>query len=68
VQRTFRDNEFTVYFTVKDILNQNTGIERSFYSNTLTEVRNERLKRYWLLGFTWDFKNKAAKAPAKEQP
>ena len=68
VQRTFRDNEFTVYFTVKDILNQNTGIDRSFYSNTLTEVRNERLKRYWLLGFTWDFKNKAAKPAPKEQP
>ena len=67
-QRTFKNNEFTVYFTVKDILNQNTGIERSFNSNTLSEVRNERLRRYWMLGFAWDFKNKQAKAPAKEQP
>jgi hypothetical protein len=65
-QRTFKNNEFTVYFSIKDILNQNTNVERSFYSNTLSEVRNERLRQYWLLGFTWDFKNKASKASTKE--
>ena len=62
LQKTFKSNEFTVYFKVRDILNQNRGIERTFYSNTLTQETNERLKRYWLLGFAWDFKNKAAKA------
>ena len=60
LQRTFKKDEYTLYFSVRDILNQNTGIERNFYSNTLSEVRNERLKRYWMLGFTWNFKNKAA--------
>ena len=64
LQRTIKKDEYTFYFTVKDILNQNTGIERNFYSNTLSEVRNDRLKRYWMLGFTWNFKNKAAAAPA----
>ena len=64
LQRTFKKDEYTFYFTLKDILNQNTGIERNFYSNTLSEVRNDRLKRYWMLGFTWNFKNKAAAAPA----
>jgi len=65
LQRTFKSNEFTVYVGIRDILNQNTGIERNFYSNTLSEVRNERLQRYWMVGFAWDFKNKAAKpAPA----
>ena len=68
VQRTFKADEFTLYFSVRDILNQNTGIERNFYSNTLTEVRNERLKRYWMLGFTWNFKNKGPKATPTEQP
>lgn len=66
LQRTFKKDEYTFYFTVRDILNQNTGIDRSFYSNTLSEVRNDRLKRYWMLGFTWNFKNKsAAPAPSK---
>ncbi len=61
LQRTFKKNEFTAYIKVRDILNQNIGIERKYYSNTYTEERNDRLKRYFLLGFTWDFKNKPAK-------
>ena len=61
LQRTFKNNEFTAYISVHDILNQNIGIDRSFYSNTYTEVTNYRLKRYFLIGFAWDFKNKAAK-------
>ncbi|MEJ7625799.1 MAG: outer membrane beta-barrel family protein [Ferruginibacter sp.] len=61
LQRTFNKNEFTAYVLVRDILNQNIGIERNFNGNTLTETRNDRLRRYWMLGFTWDFKNKAAK-------
>ena len=62
VQRTFNKDEFTLYFLVRDILNQNIGVDRNFFSNTFTEIRNDRLKRYWMLGFTWNFKNKAAKA------
>jgi hypothetical protein len=62
LQRTFKKDEFTAYFTVRDILNQNVGIQRNFYSNTYSEVINDRLKRYFLIGFTWDFKNKPAKA------
>lgn len=66
LQRTFHNNEFTTYILVRDILNQNIGIDRTLYGNTISETRNDRLKRYWMLGFTWDFKNKGAKAtPAK---
>ncbi len=61
LQKTFKNNEFTAFIKVRDILNQNIGIERSFNGNTLSEERNDRLKRYWLLGFTWDFKNKGSK-------
>lgn len=64
LQRTFKKDEYTFYFSVRDILNQNTGIQRSFYSNTLSETRNDLLKRYWMLGFTWNFKSKSA-APAQ---
>ncbi|MEO6490461.1 MAG: outer membrane beta-barrel family protein [Ferruginibacter sp.] len=64
-QKTFKNNEFTAFFKIRDILNQNVGIERSFYGNTLKEVRNDRLRRYWLVGFTWDFKNKGSKTVAQ---
>jgi Outer membrane protein beta-barrel family len=61
MQRTFKKDEFTAYILVRDILNQNIGIERNFYGNVSSEERNDRLKRYWMVGFTWNFKNKAAK-------
>jgi len=61
LQRTFKKDEFTLYVLVRDILNQNIGVDRNFFSNTFTETRNDRLKRYWMLGFTWNFKNKATK-------
>jgi hypothetical protein len=61
LQRTFRHDEFTTYFMVRDILNQNIGIERNFYGNTYTQETNDRLKRYFMIGFTWNFKNKGSK-------
>ncbi len=62
IQKTFKNDEFTAYFLVKDILNQNVGLNRYFDSNRFTEQRNDRLQRYWMIGFAWNFKNKGAKA------
>ena len=64
LQKTFKSNEFTAYILVRDIFKQNIGIERSFNSNSSTEVTNLRLQQYWMVGFTWDFKNKTT-APKK---
>ena len=61
LQRTFKKNEYTAYFMVRDILNENIGIDRNVFGNSVVEERNDRLKRYWLVGFTWDFKNKGTK-------
>ena len=61
LQRTFKHDEFTAYFLVRDILDQNVGIERNFYGNTYTQETNDRLKRYFMIGFTWNFKNKGSK-------
>lgn len=58
LQRTFAKDEFTAYVKVRDILKDDKGIDRSIYGNTLTEIRNDRLQRYWLVGFIWNFKNK----------
>ena len=57
-QRTFKNDEFTAYVMVRDILNQNIGINRFVYENTIGEERNDRLRRYAMVGFTWNFKNK----------
>jgi hypothetical protein len=67
LQRTFKKDEYTAYFSINDILRQNTSVERNFYGNTLTQVTNYRLQQYWLLGFAWNFKNKAGKATEPEQ-
>lgn len=61
VQRTFKSDEFTLYFMARDLLNQNIGIERNFDGIYSSEVRNDRIKRYFMLGFAWNFKNKAPK-------
>jgi hypothetical protein len=61
LQRTFKKDEYTVYFSVRDLLKQNIGVDRNFFGNTFTETRNDRLQRYFMLGFTWNFKNKATK-------
>ena len=62
LERTFKNDEFTAYILVRDILNQNIGIQRNIYENTITEEQNDRLKRYAMLGFTWNFKNKGETA------
>lgn len=62
LEKTFKKDEFTAYFLVRDILNQNVGINRNFDRNSFVETRNERLQRYWMIGFAWNFKNAGAKA------
>ena len=66
LEHTFKSDEFTAYILVKDILNQNIGIDRSNFQNTISEERNDRLRRYAMLGFTWNFKNKGDKKTASE--
>jgi Outer membrane protein beta-barrel family len=61
LQRTFKNDEFTAYILVRDILNQNIGISRYNFENTIGEEQNDRLKRYAMIGFTWNFKNKGGK-------
>ena len=61
LQRTFKNNEFTAFVMVRDILNQNIGISQTFNGTLYTREVNDRLKRYFMAGFRWDFKNKAAK-------
>ncbi len=59
LNRTFKNDEYTVYVTVRDVFNQNVGITQNFYGNTYSQTINERLRRFFMLGFTWNFKNKS---------
>lgn len=59
LQKTFKKDAFTAYIMIRDILNQNIGITRRFNENSISEVQNDRLKRYGMIGFTWNFKNKS---------
>ena len=61
LQRTLKNKEYTIYAQVRDLLNQNTGIDRSYYGNRFSEEINQRLKRYFMIGISWDFKNKSGK-------
>ena len=61
VQRTFKNDEFTAYVSVRDILDQNIGVDRNFSGNTYSQEINDRLKRYFLIALTWNFKNKVSK-------
>ncbi len=58
LQRTFFKNEITIYTKIKDLFNENTGVDRSYFGNTFTEDRNQRLRRFFMLGVSWDFKNR----------
>ncbi len=62
LEKTFKKDEFTAYVLIRDILNQNVGINSSYDRSTYSETRNDRLQRYWMVGFTWNFKNAGAKA------
>jgi hypothetical protein len=63
LERNFKNDEFTAYILVRDILNQNIGIQRSTFENTISEERNDRLQLYAMIGLTWNFKNKGDKKP-----
>lgn len=68
LQRNFKNDEFSMYVTARDILNQNIGVDMSFYSNTYSEVTNQRLRRYWMIGFVWNFKNKEVASTTATPP
>ena len=61
LEKTFKKDEFTAYILIRDILNQNVGINSNYDRNTFTQTTNDRLQRYWMIGFTWNFKNGGAK-------
>lgn len=44
-----------IRLSINDILNQNIGFQRNASSNFISENTYSTLRRYWLLGVTWNF-------------
>jgi hypothetical protein len=45
----FKDNSFAIRLTVNDILNQNTGFDRSTYNNFISQNTYTTIRRYFML-------------------
>jgi hypothetical protein len=53
ISRQFFKNKGTFKLSVNDLLNQNTGIQRTGSGNTITDLNYNVLKRYYMLSFTY---------------
>lgn len=53
ISRQFFKNRATFKFSVNDALNQNTGVSRTTSSTSITDLRYNVLKRYYMFSFTY---------------
>ncbi len=56
-----KSKELQVYVTANDILNQNTGINQSYYLNYFEQERTATLARYFMIGIKYSFQKLGAK-------
>lgn len=68
ISRQFFQNRGTFKFSVNDLLNQNTGISRTGSANTITDMRFNVLKRYYMLSFTYSLNRVAGRNVSGQQP
>ena len=54
-KKFFKEENLRLSFSGKDLLNQNTGFNRSAYSNMITQTNYTTIKRYFMCSLTWDF-------------
>ncbi len=62
IARNFLESrKLQVYISAKDILNQNTGINQSYFMNYYEQERTATLGRYFLIGIKYSFQKLGAK-------
>lgn len=63
-KKFFKKEDLQLRLSGNDLLNQNTGFERSANANLITERRYNTIQRYFMLSLIWDF-NKMGGSSAK---
>jgi hypothetical protein len=65
ISRSFlKDRSLVLQITAYDILNRNIGYRRFSGSDMITETTYNNIRRYVMLGLTWNFTQTGGKAPA----
>jgi hypothetical protein len=69
-RKILKDNKGELKLTVFDLLKQNRSITRNITETYIEDVRNEVLRQYFMLTFTYNLRNfgtAAARAAARQQ-
>jgi len=65
ISRTFMKDALKATVSGNDLLNQNTGYNRTGSANVLTQERYTTIRRYFMFSLTWDFNKVGGGAPKK---
>ena len=68
ISRSFAENLGEIRFEFKDLLNQNTGINRSQNLNYLEEEQSNVIGRYGMLSLRWQIKSGGTKGSSSSPP
>ncbi|MBB2151035.1 outer membrane beta-barrel family protein [Pedobacter gandavensis] len=62
-KKFFKAQDLKLSLAANDLLNQNTGFDRSASSNLITQRRYNTIGRYFMASLTWDFNKMGGGAP-----
>jgi len=68
ISRQFFKNRGTFKVSVNDLLNENTGVERTGTGNSIQDLTYNVLKRYYMFTFTYSLNKVAGKVMGAPQP
>ncbi len=68
ISRQFFKNRGTFKLSVNDLLNENTGVERTGTGNQISDLTYNVLKRYYMFSFTYSLNRVAGRTMGSPQP